>query len=179
MTITCCYLAFSLLFSTHKYILTGDFSWLGLNRTSWNLWKLRNTLLLSLVFVRHSCEKKSKLPPKVPNKILPLLNLVFSEKFLVRDLAPDFFFFCNKKGSWTPWHTKVPGSGLDTGGIFTSLAKEVMFLAALVCLSVCGQHYSRSYEWIGTKLYGGVLGSTMKNWLNFGGDLGILRWVND
>ena len=27
MTITCCYLAFSLLFSTHKYILTGDFSW--------------------------------------------------------------------------------------------------------------------------------------------------------
>ena len=32
MTITCCYLGFSLLFSTHKYILTGDFSWLGLNR---------------------------------------------------------------------------------------------------------------------------------------------------
>ena len=29
---TCCYLAFSLFFSTHKYILTGDFSWLGLNR---------------------------------------------------------------------------------------------------------------------------------------------------
>ena len=28
------------------------------------------------------------------------------------------------------------------------------------------------------KLYGGVLGSTMKNWLNIGGDLGILRWVN-
>ena len=32
MTITCCYLAFSLLFSTYKYTLTGDFSWLGLNR---------------------------------------------------------------------------------------------------------------------------------------------------
>ena len=30
--ITCYYLAFSLLFSTHKYILTGGFSWLGLNR---------------------------------------------------------------------------------------------------------------------------------------------------
>ena len=30
--ITCCYLAFSLLLTTHKYILTGDFSWLGLNR---------------------------------------------------------------------------------------------------------------------------------------------------
>ena len=30
------------------------------------------------------------------------------------------------------------------------------------------------------KFYGVlVLGSTMKNWLNFGGDLGILRWVNE
>ena len=29
------------------------------------------------------------------------------------------------------------------------------------------------------KFYGGVLGNTMKNWLNFGGDLGILRWVNE
>ena len=29
------------------------------------------------------------------------------------------------------------------------------------------------------KFYGGVLGSTMKNWLNFGGDLGILRRVNE
>ena len=27
--------------------------------------------------------------------------------------------------------------------------------------------------------YGGVLGNTMKNWLNVGGDLGILRWVNE
>ena len=33
--------------------------------------------------------------------------------------------------------------------IFTSLAKEVMFLVALVCLFVCGQHYSKSYERIG------------------------------
>ena len=32
-----------------------------------------------------------------------------------------------------------------------------------VCLSVCGQHYSKSYERIGMKFYGGVLGSTMKN----------------
>ena len=41
----------------------------------------------------------------------------------------------------------------------TSLAKEVMFLVALVslsvCLSVCG-HYSKSYEWIGMKFYGRV-----------------------
>ena len=29
------------------------------------------------------------------------------------------------------------------------------------------------------KFYGGVLGSTLKNWLNFGGDLGILRWENE
>ena len=29
------------------------------------------------------------------------------------------------------------------------------------------------------KFYGGVMGSTKKNWLNFGGDLGILRWVNE
>ena len=51
--------------------------------------------------------------------------------------------------------------------LITSLAKEVMFLVALVCLfvclSVCGQHYSKSYERIGMKFYGGVLGSTMKN----------------
>ena len=55
--------------------------------------------------------------------------------------------------------------------MITSLAKEVMFLVVLVCLfvclsvclSVCGQHYSKSYDRIGMKLYGGVLGSTMKN----------------
>ena len=29
------------------------------------------------------------------------------------------------------------------------------------------------------KFYGEVQDSTMKNWLNFGGDLGILRWVNE
>ena len=45
----------------------------------------------------------------------------------------------------------------------------------LVCLFVCGQYYSKCYEWIGMKFYGGVLGSTMKNRLKFGGDLGILR----
>ena len=37
--------------------------------------------------------------------------------------------------------------------IVTSLAKEAMFLISLVCLFVClfvcGQHYSKSYEWIG------------------------------
>ena len=51
--------------------------------------------------------------------------------------------------------------------MITSLEKEAMFLVALVCLSVClfvcGQHYSNSYERIGMKFYGGVLGSTTKN----------------
>ena len=54
-----------------------------------------------------------------------------------------------------------------------------MFLVALVCLfvclSVCGQYYSKSYERIGVKFYGGVLGGTMKNGLHFDGDLSILR----
>ena len=63
--------------------------------------------------------------------------------------------------------------------LFTSLAKGGYFLVVLVCLSVrlfvCGQHYLKSYEWIGMQFYGGVLGNTMENWLNFGGDLGLLR----
>ena len=29
------------------------------------------------------------------------------------------------------------------------------------------------------KFYERVLSSTSKNWLNFGGDLGIVRWVNE
>ena len=48
-----------------------------------------------------------------------------------------------------------------------------------VCLFVCEQHYSKSYERIGMKFYGRVLSSTSKNWLNFGDDLGIVRWVNE
>ena len=47
--------------------------------------------------------------------------------------------------------------------LITSLAKEAMFLVALVCLSVCKQHYSTHNKRIGMKFYGGVLGSTMKN----------------
>ena len=62
------------------------------------------------------------------------------------------------------------GYVFGSGGLFVCLS---------VCLYVCGQHYSKSYERIGMKCYGEVLGSTMKNWLNFGGDLGILRWVNE
>ena len=29
------------------------------------------------------------------------------------------------------------------------------------------------------KFYGGVQSSTRKNWLNFGGDLGTVRWVKE
>ena len=47
--------------------------------------------------------------------------------------------------------------------IFTSLAKEVMFLVALVCLFVClsvsGQHYSKRYERTGMKFYNSMEGS--------------------
>ena len=52
----------------------------------------------------------------------------------------------------------------------TSLANEVMVLVALVCLSVC---YSTSYERIRMKFYGGVLGGTRKNPVNFGDDLAV------
>ena len=34
----------------------------------------------------------------------------------------------------------------------------VALVCMFVCLFVCGQHYSKSYEWIGMKFYGGVLG---------------------
>ena len=53
--------------------------------------------------------------------------------------------------------------------------KKKVLVCLFVCLFVCAQHYSNSYEPIGMKFYGGVLGSKMKNLLNFGGDLGILR----
>ena len=48
----------------------------------------------------------------------------------------------------------------------TSLAKEVIFWGALVCLSVClsvDNITQKCYERIGLKFYGGVLGSTVKN----------------
>ena len=34
------------------------------------------------------------------------------------------------------------------------------WLRCFVCLSVCKQHYSKSYKWIAMKFYGGVRGST-------------------
>ena len=51
--------------------------------------------------------------------------------------------------------------------------------ALFICLSVCKQHYSISYEWIAVKLYDEVQSSTRKNWLDFSGNPEILRWVNE
>ena len=50
-----------------------------------------------------------------------------------------------------PFFMEMCGRSVDMViAIITSLAKEVVFLVALVCLSVClfvcGQHYSKSYE---------------------------------
>ena len=51
-----------------------------------------------------------------------------------------------------------------------------MFLVALVvCLSVSEQRYSKRYERIVMRFYGSVWGGAMKNWLSFGGNLGLLR----
>ena len=84
---------------------------------------------------------------------------------------------------WLLYHglCVFPNYLLGKGGyIFGSVSLSVCLSVYLsVCLSVCGQHYSKSYERIGMKFCGGVLGRTMKNWLNFGGDLGILKWVQE
>ena len=65
------------------------------------------------------------------------------------------------------------------GGYVYLLGKGGYFLVASVCLFVClfvgGQHYSKSYERIRMKFYGGILGGTVKNWLKFGGVLHITR----
>ena len=37
-------------------------------------------------------------------------------------------------------------------------AKKIMFLVAFICLFVCYQHYSKTYERIVMKFYGGVRG---------------------
>ena len=64
-------------------------------------------------------------------------------------------------------YVALPYSSMCYGLSYCLLCKEVMFLVALVCLSVClfncGQHYSKSYERIGMTFYGGVLGSTVQN----------------
>ena len=50
---------------------------------------------------------------------------------------------------------------LEKGGyVFGSVG---LYVCLLVCFFVCGQHYSNSYEWIGMKFEGEVVGSTMTN----------------
>ena len=74
-------------------------------------------------------------------------------------------------------------SWLPSQNLFiTSLAKEVMFLVALVCLSVClsvNNITQKVMNGLGWNFMDGSCSSTSKNWLNFGGDLGIVRWVNE
>ena len=82
-----------------------------------------------------------------------------------------------------------PSVSSGTGGR-VMLYKHLLFLSppwqmslcfASIGLSVRPQHYSQSYERIAMKFYRGVQGSrpTMKNWLNFGGDPDLLRWVDE
>ena len=52
------------------------------------------------------------------------------------------------------------------------VGRIVFFLS--VSPFVCG-HYSKSYECIVMKFCGGTLGGVVKNRLDFGGDLGVLR----
>ena len=79
---------------------------------------------------------------------------------------PKLFFFGG--GSLSPPRLNIFTVGnmgvlicLGQGGLRSLSASS--FGSLLVCLSVCGQHYSKSYERIGMKFYGGVLGSTVKN----------------
>ena len=46
----------------------------------------------------------------------------------------------------------------------------IMFLVVFVCLAVCWQHYSKSYDQIRMKFYGGAWGGKKNELLNFGGD---------
>ena len=43
------------------------------------------------------------------------------------------------------------------------LGKGGYVFSSVGFLFVCGQHYSKRYEWFEMKFYGGILGSTVKN----------------
>ena len=58
----------------------------------------------------------------------------------------------------------------------------VMFLVRWLFLSVylsVDNITQRVMNGLGWNFMDGFLSSTRKNWLNFGGDLGIVRWVNE
>ena len=76
-------------------------------------------------------------------------------------------------------YVSIPGDDVQLAklkqksGLQTSIIcdKEIMFSVAFVCLFVCYQHCSKSYERIAMKFYGGVRGGKRNKWLNLGGDL--------
>ena len=55
--------------------------------------------------------------------------------------------------------------------------QEIMFLVALVCVSVCFQHYSKSYERIVLKFVGGIQGDKRNRWLDFWLAMWITIWA--
>ena len=62
--------------------------------------------------------------------------------------------------------TPVGGGGGGGGNLYYLLGKGGYVFGSVglsVCLFVCEQHYSKSYERIGMKFYGQVLSSTSKN----------------
>ena len=61
-----------------------------------------------------------------------------------------------------------------------TLIMEVMFLVALVCLFLCLQAtFLKKLKWIVMKFYGVVRGGKKNNWLTFGSNLDLPRWVNE
>ena len=75
----------------------------------------------------------------MPNKILPLLNLVFSEKFLFRDLTPEdfFFFFLIKKDHERLDIQKFPVQDLTPEAFLSPWQRRLCFWQHwFVCLSV-------------------------------------------
>ena len=58
-------------------------------------------------------------------------------------------------------------------GIIISLAKGGYVLVVLVCLLMSS--ITQSYKHIAMKFYEEVRSGAIKNWLNYGSDLGLLR----
>ena len=63
--------------------------------------------------------------------------------------------------------------------VYSRILVAKQYLLAPVYIFVCEHHYSNSYEQIVMEFYGGIRGGTLKNRLNFGDDLDILRSVNE
>jgi len=71
-------------------------------------------------------------------------------------------------------------NGVNGGDyVFITFAKEVMFLADFVCLSVCQQDNSKSYGRIFLKFFGNVGNGKNFQWFNFGGVIRKEFWILD